>query len=68
MIVAPAPNAAFKRGDWLTLPSKRLVRLCRIEVEGAVLRYLNDDGQMAQGEFLLTLDFLRLYAKKVAHG
>lgn len=57
--------------EWWQLPSGRIVCVRRIEGVGsfceAVVRYVDDDGSMAQGEFNLTLAFLSR-GKKVAHA
>lgn len=55
------------RGDWLILPSGRTVEVCKIigdtrpEVS---LRYLNDDGVMATGDFVVRLSWLLSFAKR----
>jgi hypothetical protein len=57
--------------EWWELPSGRIVCVRRIEGVGTfcevVVRYVDDDGSMAQGEFNLTLAFLAR-GRKVAHA
>lgn len=56
----------FKRDDWLTLPSGKLVSVRGMSQSGDVtLRYVNDDGALANGEFQMGLKFLQDRAKKV---
>ena len=55
------------RGDWLVLPSGRTVQVCKVigdtrpEVS---LRYLDDDGVMATGDFIVRLSWLLSCAKR----
>jgi hypothetical protein len=62
-------SESIKRGDWLKLPSGAVVSVCKIEmrdgVENVSLRYLDSDGVMATGDFLMTLKHLRAHAEKV---
>lgn len=62
-------RGAIARNDWLKLPSGSVVAVCRIEtirgVEQVSLRYLDEDGVMATGDFLMTLSHLKKYAEKV---
>lgn len=58
----------LSRGDWLTLPSGRTVQVCRIVGESrpeVSLRYLDEDGVMATGDFIVTLAWLLTNGKKV---
>jgi hypothetical protein len=59
---------SVRRGDWLTLPSGRTVQVCRID--GVLhpevsLRYLDDDGVMATGDFIVKLSWLLTNARRV---
>lgn len=61
--VAPPMNIY----DWWELASGKLVELRRFQdVDGqaqVVVRDVNEDGEMAQGEYVLTLRFLRAHGK-----
>jgi hypothetical protein len=57
-------------GDWWQLPTGRTVSVRRIENDQgaaeAVVRYVDEQGAMAQGEFNLTLAFISR-GRKVGH-
>lgn len=61
-------TALVSKGQWFRLPSGKVVEVCgtkgprHVEV---VLRYLDDDGAMAPGEFQLSLEFLLKHGKRV---
>jgi hypothetical protein len=64
------PNLLPAVGEWWQLPTGRTVSVRRIEnVEGsaeAAVRYVDEHGGMAQGEFELTLAFISR-GRKVGH-
>lgn len=56
------------KGQWLRLPSGRLVQVCKIIGDHnpqVSLRYLDDDGVMATGDFLVLLTWLVVHARRV---
>lgn len=71
--VAAPPRKAITVApkDWLELPSGSLVQVCKIvgvlhpEVS---LRYVDEMGVMAHGEFRMKLDLLKRVAVKVGRA
>ncbi len=68
------------KGTWYVLPSGKTAEVCRLKVvrlprqDGdkgprlateVTLRFLNDDSEMAPGEFTLSLSFITLHCKRV---
>ena len=61
--LAPAAPQ-FSRGTWYTLPSGRLVQVCkpRLATPGHEhLRYVNENGVMETGSFEVKTDWLTKY-------
>lgn len=59
------------RGDWLRLPSGHIVEVCKIMGESSPdvsLRYLDDDGVMATGDFIVKLSWLVANSKNVGRA
>jgi hypothetical protein len=69
-VTAGRPSDVPAIGDWWELPSGRIVSIRRIEaVDGSaelVVRYVDEQGGMAQGEFNLAPAFVAR-GKKVGH-
>lgn len=64
----PRQQHGLELYQWWRLPSGQVVEVRRIEGVSApecVVRNLNDDGEMASGEYSLTLRFLVTRAKRV---
>lgn len=65
-----APGLLPAQGDWWELSTGRVVSVRRLEEDGgvaeAVVRYVDEHGGMAQGEFNLTLAFISR-GRKVGH-
>lgn len=64
----PRQQHGLELYQWWKLPSGQVVEVRRIVGTSApecVVRNLNDDGEMASGEYNLTLRFLVTRAKKV---
>lgn len=68
------------KGNWYVLPSGKTAEVCRLKVvrlprqDGdkgprlateVTLRFLNDDSEMAPGEFTLSLTFITTYCRRV---
>jgi hypothetical protein len=54
---------------WFLLPSGRMVEVRKITGDHkpvVVVRYVNDNGELAHGEFVLLLSFLVQHGKAVA--
>jgi hypothetical protein len=66
-----APSLLPAIDDWWALPTGRVVSIRRIEnVDGqteAVVRYVDEHGGLAQGEFELSIAYIAR-GKKVAHA
>ncbi|MEO8021099.1 hypothetical protein [Polaromonas sp.] len=57
-----------EKGQWFRLPSGKTAQVCRIvggKAPEVVIRYLDNDGAMAAGEFQMTLAFLLTHGKRV---
>lgn len=64
----PARRPQLSLYDWWLLPSGQIVELRKISGEHnpeVVVRNVNSDGEMAPGEYCLTLRFLVTRAKRV---
>ena len=69
----PSPTAPqFLRGSWYTLPSGRLVQVCRPGKEASAnsinLRYVNGDGVMETGGVEVCPWWLHRYGKSLGHA
>jgi hypothetical protein len=57
--------------DWYQLPSGRIVVIRRVNGPGpgaeATVRYINDEGQLANGEFELSVAFV-LRGRRLDHA
>ena len=65
---APGPRAQVELYQWWSLPSGQVVELRRIAGQQnpeCTVRNINAEGEMAPGEYVLTLRFLVKHGKKV---
>ncbi|MNX93674.1 hypothetical protein D3C86_1258690 [compost metagenome] len=64
----PGPRQSLTMYSWWTLPSGQIVEARRIVGEHhpeVVVRNVNKDGELAPGEYQLTLTFLVRHGKQV---
>jgi hypothetical protein len=64
----PRPAWSIERYSWWTLPSGQLIEVRRIEGEHqpeVVVRNINENSEMAPGEYRLRLAFLVRFGKQV---
>ena len=69
-----------EKGQWYQMPSGKLVQVCKLETIRApmkdgdtspqqtvevTLRFLNDDGAMAPGKFVLDESFIAKHCKRI---
>jgi hypothetical protein len=58
-------------GRWLRLPSGKIVQVCKIidkinpQNPDVSLRYLDDDGVMATGDFVMRMGWLVVHASNI---
>jgi hypothetical protein len=59
---------SVSKGQWFKLPRGKVAEVCMVKTghrPEVVLRYLDNDGAMAPGEFVLTLEFLLKHGARV---